>query len=528
MKKIFLLCCFVVIAIATNAQSNTITLNIQQNESWWVGIINHGQLMPFTAAAKYKNDLLGNNEGNQATPLLLSSKGRFIWSEEPFKFVIENGVINLTGSGIDTGKMGNTLKEVQQYVRNKYFAASGKMPDSALITTPQYNTWIELNYNQNQQDVLKYAHAIIDNGFKPGVLMIDDTWQTDYGVWDFNPKTFPAPKQMIDELHAMGFKVMVWVCPFVSADSKEYRELEGKGALLKDSRNNNESLMIKWWNGFSAELDLTNPVAVEWFQAQLDFVQHTYGVDGFKIDAGDFEYYPPYMTAMKKITPNEHGRLLATIGLKYPLNEYRVSWKMGGQPLVQRLRDKGHSWEDMRTLIPDILLQGLVGYTFTCPDMIGGGEIGSFWGEKNNLDQDLIVRSAQVHAMMPMMQFSVAPWRVLDSVHFAAVKKAVEIRNKFVPVIMQLAKESAITGEPIVKQLEYVFPGQGLATVNDQFMLGDSILVAPVVSKQTTRTIIFPKLSKGKWLADDGKIYKGGTKTEIDVPINRLPFFVIK
>lgn len=528
MKKIIFLCCYLVTAIIIHAQSNSIKLNIQQNENWWVGIINHGQLMPFNSGSKYSNDLLGNNEGNQATPLLLSSKGRFVWSEEPFKFIIENGSINVSGSGIDTGSAGNTLKEVQRYVRNKYFAASGKMPDASLISTPQYNTWIELNYNQNQQDVLKYAHAIIDNGFKPGVLMIDDTWQTDYGVWDFNPKTFPAPKQMMDELHAMGFKVMVWVCPFVSADSKEYRELEAKGALLKDSRNNNESLLIKWWNGFSAELDFSNPAAVEWFQSKLDFVQQAYGVDGFKIDAGDFEYYPSYMTAMKKITPNEHSRLFATIGLKYPLNEYRVSWKMGGQPLVQRLRDKGHSWDDMKTLIPDILLQGIVGYTFTCPDMIGGGEIGSFWGEKNNLDQDLIVRSAQIHAMMPMMQFSVAPWRVLDSVHFAAVKKAVEIRNQFTPVIMQLAKASAVTGEPIVKQLEYVFPNQGLAAVNDQFMLGDSILVAPVVSKQTTRTVIFPKLSKGKWLADDGKIHKGGTKAEIDVPINRLPFFVIK
>lgn len=528
MKKNFLLCCFIVSEIIVHAQTNTITINIQQNENWWIGIINHGQLMPFTAATKYSNDLLGNNEGNQATPLLLSSKGRYVWSEEPYQFSIENAVIKINGQGtLDTGSAGNTLRQVQQYVRNKYFKASGKMPDTALIAMPQYNTWIELNYNQNQQDVLKYAQAIIDNGFKPGVLMIDDTWQTDYGVWDFNPKTFPAPKQMMDQLHAMGFKVMVWVCPFVSADSKEYRELEAKSALLKDSRSK-ESLLVHWWNGFSAELDFTNPAAVEWFQGRLDFLQQTYGVDGFKLDAGDFEYYPPYMIAMKKISPNEHSRLFASIGLQYPLNEYRVSWKMGGQPLVQRLRDKGHNWEEMKTLIPDILLQGLVGYTFTCPDMIGGGEISSFWGEKNNLDQDLIVRSAQCHVLMPMMQFSVAPWRVLDGVHFAAVKKAVEIRTKFISTILQLAEASANTGEPIVKHLEYVFPQQGLAAINDQFMLGDNIMVAPMLSNKKARTVVFPKLGKGKWISDDGKVYKGGSTATVEVPIDRLPYFVIK
>lgn len=518
-QLVFLLafCC-----ISAHAQNN-ITLTLQKGERWWSGIINHGQLMPFGDTSTYANNLLGNNEGNQVQPLLLSNNGRYIWSEEPFQFSFRNGSIAIKGLGkIDTGTIGNTLKQVQQYVRNKYFTASGRMPDSLLIVKPQYNTWIELNYNQNQADVLKYAHAIIDNGFEPGVLMIDDTWQENYGVWDFNPRTFPSPKKMMDELHRMGFKVMLWVSPFVSADSKEYRELDSKGALLKDSRNNNESLLVKWWNGYSAELDFTNPIAVQWFQSKLDHLQNTYGVDGYKLDAGDFEYYPPHMVAHKTITANEHSRLFATVGLKYPLNEYRACWKMGGQPLVQRLRDKGHDWNDMKKLVPDILLQGLAGYTFTCPDMIGGGEIGSFWGNNNNLDQELVVRSAQCHALVPMMQFSVAPWRVLDSVHFAAVKNAVAIRNKFVPLIMQLTNASAATGEPVVKYMEYVFPNQGFATINDQFMLGDNIMVAPMVSKGNKRTVVFPK---GKWKGDDGSMITGPATKEIVVPLERLPYF---
>src|SRR4051812_19862955 len=261
MKRIILnILCLLFLSAYAVAQTNNVKLQIQKNEKWWCGIINHGQLMPFSSTTSYSNDLLGNNEGNKAQPLLLSNKGRFIWSEDPFKFQLANGEITVAGTGaIDTGTSGTTLREVQRYVRQKYFPANGKMPDILLFAKPQYNTWIELNYNQNQEDVLKYAHAIIDNGFEPGVLMIDDTWQEDYGVWDFYPKKFTAPKKMMDELHAMGFKVMLWVCPFVSADSKEYRDLERRGALLKDSLTKGESLLVKWWNGFSAELDLTNP-----------------------------------------------------------------------------------------------------------------------------------------------------------------------------------------------------------------------------------------------------------------------------
>ena len=97
------------------------------------------------------------------------------------------------------------------------------------------------------------------------------------------------------------------------------------------------------------------------------------------------------------------------------------------------------------------------------------------------------------------------------------------------PVIMELAQASAATGEPIIKYLDYVFPNQGFSAVNDQFLLGDSIMVAPMLdNKNKTRTVRFPKISKGKWIADDGKMYKGGTTVTIDAPLNRLPYFMIK
>ena len=132
------------------------------------------------------------------------------------------------------------------------------------------------------------------------------------------------------------------------------------------------------------------------------------------------------------------------------------------------------------------------------------------------------MRSAQSHALMPMMQFSVAPWRVLDTVHLNAVKTAVKTREKFVPLIMQLATTAATAGEPIVRKMEFEFPNQGFAAVNDQFMLGDSILVAPMNQPGNARKVMLPK---GNWTADDGKKYKGPIQIDIAVPLERLPWF---
>ena len=65
--------------------------------------------------------------------------------------------------------------------------------------------------------------------------MIDDNWQEDYGTWEFSPRRFTDPKGMIDQLHAMGFKVMMWMCPFVSADSADFKLAED-GLLILDPR----------------------------------------------------------------------------------------------------------------------------------------------------------------------------------------------------------------------------------------------------------------------------------------------------
>src|SRR4051794_8957042 len=462
------------------SQSKDTGFLLEKGERWWGGAVSSGSRMPMGNELLSFN-LYGDVSQNQSTPLLISSLGRWVWSEEPFQYQFRNDslIVDQIKGRLLMGSNGRSLKEAYRYVSNRFFPTSGKWPDSLLIQAPQYNLWIELMYNPNQKDVLNYADQVIAHHLPAGVLMIDDNWSNYYGAFDFNKEKFPDARKMIDQLHAMGFKVMVWICPFISPDSEAFRELASKKLLLLDDEGSKElswvkaqkPLLINWWNGYSACLDLTNPAAKQWLQARLDTLQKRYGVDGYKLDAGDAYFYNhPQLLAYKKVSPNDHTTAWAEIGLHYALNEYRAMWKMEGQPLVQRLADKAHNWNDLRLLIPNTIAQQLEGYTFTCPDMIGGGEFTSFLPGKK-IDQDLIVRSAQVHALMPMMQFSVAPWRILDSVHLA-VEKAVALRQQQLPMLMQVMREAAQTGEPALRPLEYDFPDQGYMEVKDQFMLG--------------------------------------------------------
>ncbi|NJN26874.1 MAG: sulfatase-like hydrolase/transferase [Cyclobacteriaceae bacterium] len=509
----------------------TLQIPLQQGEKIWSGAIKEGHKMPFEPG--YSFDFYANNNWNQLQPVLLSNQGLVVWSEEPYRFTVTDAALIIDknlGEVQHLRSEQNTLAGAARLAAEKFYPPSGKLPALSLFEKPQYNTWIELTYNQNQEDILKYARAIIANGLEPGVLMIDDTWQEDYGLWRFHPGRFPNPKAMMAELHEMGFEVMLWICPFVSADQWQLVQplIRDKVVLMNKDKehttweNATNPAIIQWWNGYSALLDFTNPKAVTWFNNELDRLVKEFGVDGFKFDAGDMHFYPEYALSMEAATPNRHSERYAQFAFRFPLNEYRACWKLGNQPIAQRLHDKNHTWQDLGLLIPHMLTEGLVGYTFSCPDMIGGGNYISFL-DIDTYEQDIVVRSAQCHALMPMMQFSVAPWRILDKENFDAIKKALEIRKRFTPKIMELTAHSARTGEPIIRSMAYQFPGQGYEYIDDQFMLGQEVLVAPVTTPDSTRMVVLPK---GKWLSDEGKSYKGNRQITIDVPISRLPYFI--
>jgi len=526
LNQLLLFSLFFLAFVNSFAQNNNSqkSIGILENEKWWGGVIIDGYKMPF-GSENYTYNMNADCGANQAQPLYLSNKGRYIWSEEPLKIEIQSGeiIVKATNGIIYSGKEGVSLKDAFMYASKKFFPPSGKIPDTLLFINPQYNTWIELQYNQNEKDILKYAQSILDNGFPAGVLMIDDNWQEAYGTWEFSGKRFQDPKGMIDKLHNMGFKVMLWVVPFVSPDTRVFRQLKASKAFMFADKDKTKPAIVEWWNGYSALLDLSNPTAEGWYKSQLENLCVKYGVDGFKFDAGDPEMYKG-LYSQNDINPNKQCEIHARMGLEFPLNELRACWKLGGQPIAQRLRDKSHSWPDLRTLIPNMIALGIIGHPFGCPDMIGGGEYTSFT-DTSVMDQELVVRSAQVHALMPMMQFSVAPWRVLSSENLAICKNMALLHSSLGDEIIELANYSALSGEPIIRNMEYVYPNKGYESLKDQFMLGDKILVAPVVEKgKRERDVYFPE---GKWQGDDGSIVIGTTRLLIKVPLERLPWYRI-
>ena len=134
-----------------------------------------------------------------------------------------------------------------------------------------------------------------------------------------------------------------------------------------------------------------------------------------------------------------------------------------------------------------------------------------------------MVRSCQLQTLMPMMQFSMAPWRVLSEKECDICRNMAELHVSFGDYIMEQVRHASQTGEPIVRMMDYEFPGQGYDRKMPQFMLGPDYLVAPVLSEDDCVTVELPE---GKWLDDQGEIFEGPQVLHLhDVQLERLPYY---
>ncbi|MBQ9922547.1 MAG: alpha-galactosidase [Clostridia bacterium] len=513
-----------------------------EGECFWGASTLDGVYNPYTENSDFTRDFRIWPR-NQTMPFLVSNKGRYIWSETMFNFTIKDGVMTLESDDeITMTVAGTTLREAYMDAMKKHFPFDGvRLPDK-FFTSAQYNTWMEFDYHQNQKGILEYAHAIVDNGYEPGILMIDEGWHKRYGEWEFDLYKFPDPKAMTDELHELGFKVLLWVTPYVSPDGYDYVKSISTASWWGDTTGNKdrfvrnakgEVALFKWWNGYSAMLDFRKPNDFDYLDKKLKKLMDDYGIDGFKFDGANPSaaggYHPRNMVngpAREDHDPYAMNIAWNEFGRRYEYHEFKDTYKGGGKNGIQRLADRNHKWvgDGIDTIIPSTILQGLIGHPFICPDMIGGGSWAYNVMPDFKVDEELFVRMAQVSVFCPMMQFSWAPWRVLSEKSQKLVHAAAMLHKSVSAEILELVRESEVSGEPIVRSLEYNDPGKGYQLIVDQYMVGRDILVAPVITPETyVRDVVFPE---GVWVdPENGKEYQGGMTHKVECPIEKLPWF---
>ncbi len=118
-------------------------------------------------------------------------------------------------------------------------------PASRLLGDSIFCTWTQYPRCITQERVLGMAHAIREHDYPCSVLTIDDRWESAFGELEFSA-AFPAPAEMVRELHALGFRVILWVTPFINREARTFAELGRRGLLVR-AKNGGDAALLKWW-----------------------------------------------------------------------------------------------------------------------------------------------------------------------------------------------------------------------------------------------------------------------------------------
>ena len=370
------------------------------------------------------------------------------------------------------------------------------IPNKKIFQFPIWSTWAEYKRKINQSKVMALARDILINNFTHAQLEIDDMWTPTYGDYEFHRTKFPDAAAMVRQLNNMGFRVTVWVNPLFNINSTAFIEGAAKSYFIR-SYNTTRPALVEWWDGdLAGILDPTNPNAVKWYlKKKLENLKKSYNISSFKFDAGESNFLPPvYSSYQDDVYPKSYVKMAMQADSTRHL-ELRVGYRTQQYPVFVRVMDKDSRWDHdngIKSIIPVVLTFRLLGYPFILPDMIGGNAY-----KNDTVDAELYFRWVELNAFLPSMQYSIVPWRYNKPV-LEIAQKYTKLHEQYSPLFIKLAQEATVTGYPIIRPIWWSDPSsEDALTCEDEFLVGEEIIVAPVVEQGTRARDIY--LPPGFW-----------------------------
>ena len=399
-------------------------------------------------------------------------------------------------------------------ILDKYTNVTGKSPMLPLWT---FGTWMSRISYFSQKEGLEIAHQLRANRIPADVIHFDTgwfgvDWQCDY---EFAKDRFKDPVGMLKTLKKEGFHTCLWQLPYFTPKNRYFHELVEGGMAV---RNANGTL-----NYEDAVLDLSNPKTVSWYQDKIAHLIKQ-GVGVIKCDFGEAAPYDGLYASGKtgfyehNLYPLRYNKALWEAVKANSADHEGIIWARSAWAGSQRF--PLHWGGDAATneigsvgMMGDLrggLSFGLSGFSFWSHDM--GGFVTQSPDDlyRRWLPFGFLSSHTRAHGAPPT-----EPW--LISMDFTdAFRANAEMKYQLMPYVYAQAKDCSEKGLPMVRALFVEFPHDaGAWLVEDEYMYGSQLLVAPLLESGSSRTVYLPK---GKWIDyQSGKVYEGGYQ-EIAIP----------
>lgn len=437
---------------------------------------------------------------------------------------------------------GPTLPEVLR----QYTHLTGHMPLPALWT---------LGYHQcrwgyaSEADIRYIANELRARDLPADAIWFDIDYMDGYRVFTWDKKDFPRPKQLVADLRAQGFRAVTIVDPGVKVDRTYAVYQQGRRGQHFIKHSSGKEYNGSVWPGRSAFPDFHHAETRVWWAGHVQHWLNDFGLSGLWNDmnepaatdltgpiadarhaAGQWPHASARNTYALQMARATFDGMLAHRPDSRPFILTRAAFA-GAQTVAALWCGDNHScWEHLAGSLPMLMNMGLSGMPFV------GVDIGGFGGDATG---ELLARWTQVGAFYPFCRNHAAtgtraqePWRFGPEVE-AICRKYIGWRYQLLPYFYNLFREAALTGAPVMRPLVWHYPDDANThNLNDQFMLGPDMLIAPILGPGLTARAVY--LPKGKWyrwspsasLRSAQEASAGPAHIVAQAPLDELPVFV--
>ena len=460
-----------------------------------------------------------------------SGYGVFVNHPERVSFEIGSEVVSRAQFSVEGQKLqyfviyGPSPKEILR----RYTELTGR---PARIPAWSYGLWLSTSFttDYDEDTVMSFIDGMAERNLPLSVFHFDCHWMRAFHWSDFvwDPATFPDPEGMLRRLHERGLKVCVWINPYIAQRSHLFREGQELGYLVRRA----DGSVWQWdlWQAGMALVDFTNPDAVLWYQDKLRGLLGQ-GVDSFKTDFGEriptdvvwhdgsdpqrmHNYYTQlYNEAVFKLLEKELGEGQAVL--------FARSATTGGQKLPVHW---GGDCESTFAAMSESLRGGLSlassGFAFWSHD------IGGFEGtpEPEIFKRWIAFGLLSSHSRLHGSNSYRVPWLV-DEESVDVLRHFTELKMRLMPYLAGAAEEAYSSGTPVMRPMFLEFPDDpGCAHLDRQYMLGSSLLVAPVLEAGGEHSFYLPE---GTWThLESGETLEGPRWHARSFSVMEAPVFV--
>jgi len=468
----------------------------------FTAFVKNGQVVEITN----KDGGTASEQAYKNVPFYLTNRGYGVLVNEtgPVSFEVASEKVarvqfSLEGESLEYFLIyGPTPKDILR----KLTALTGR---PALPPAWSFGLWLSTSFttNYDENTVTSFIAGMQQRDLPLHVFHFDCFWMREFAwtSFEWDTRVFPDPAGMLQRLHARGLKICVWINSYIAQRSGLFTEGAAKGYFIK--RTDGSVWQTDLWQPGMAIVDFTNPAARQWFAGHITRLLDM-GVDAIKTDFGEripteaIVYHdgsdPVKMHNFYPILYNEtvFRAIEAKRGRGEAVLFARSSYASGQRFPVHWGGDCWSTFESMAESLRGGLSLSLCGFGFWSHDIGGFEGTAPAYVYKRWAAFGLLSSHSRLHGSSSYR----VPW-VYDEEACDVLRLFTKLKCRLMPYLWGAAVEANREGVPMMRAMLLEFPNDPACdTLDRQYMLGDSLLVAPVFTEDGTVDYYLPA---GRW-----------------------------